>query len=91
VQIILAIMIGLIFPYLLRVIFGPSVWDRLLAMNLITAKVIMIIISFASIYDMSFMLDFAIIYALSGFIGAIFLALFLSQRDLKKRRGGENP
>ena len=87
-HIILAIMIGLILPYLLRVIIGPSVWDRLLAMNLITAKIIVIIVLFASIYDMSFMLDFAIIYALSGFIGTIFLALFLSQRDLKRRRGG---
>ncbi|MCL2405229.1 MAG: monovalent cation/H+ antiporter complex subunit F [Defluviitaleaceae bacterium] len=87
--IILGIMLGLLTPYLIRVIIGPSVWDRLLGMNLIMSKTILIIILFASIFETTFLLDFAIIYALSGFIGTIFLALFLSRRDLQKVRKGK--
>ena len=82
--IILGIMLGLTFVYLLRVIIGPSVWDRLLGLNLISSKIIVIIILFASINDSTFLLDFAILYSLFGFIGAIFIALFLSKRDLQK-------
>lgn len=85
--VILGIMLGLLTPYLIRVIRGPSVWDRLLGMNLILSKTIIIIIVFATIFETTFLLDFAIIYALSGFIGTIFLALFLSQRNLQKGRG----
>jgi multisubunit Na+/H+ antiporter MnhF subunit len=44
---------------------------------------------------LAFLLDFAIIYALSGFMGTIFIALFLSDRKLGKRRaksrGGNLP
>jgi len=82
-------MLGLLTPYLIRVIIGPSVWDRLLGMNLILSKTILIIILYASIFETTFLLDFAIIYALSGFIGTIFLALFLSRRDLQKMRKGK--
>ena len=87
-EILLGIMLGLLVPYLGRVIIGPSVWDRLLGMNLILSKTIIIIVLFASIFDTTFLLDFAIIYALSGFIGTIFLALFLSQRNIQKERKG---
>ena len=87
--IILGIMLGLLTPYLIRVIIGPSVWDRLLGMNLILSKTIVIIILFATIFETTYLLDFAIIYALSGFIGTIFLALFLSARGLQKGRKGK--
>jgi len=87
--IILAILLGLLIPYCIRVAIGPSVWDRLLGVNLIASKIIIIIMVFASITNRTFILDFAIIYALSGFIGTIFLALFLSDRAIKKDRRGK--
>ena len=83
-QVFLAIMLGLLVPYGIRVAIGPSVWDRLLGMNLIASKIIIIIIFFSAITGMTFLLDFAIIYALSGFIGTIFIALFFSERDMRK-------
>ena len=88
-RIILGIMLGLLVPYLVRVVIGPSVWDRLLGLNLILSKTIIIIVLYASLLNTSFLLDFAIIYALSGFIGTIFMALFLSQRNLQKGRKKE--
>ena len=86
---VLWIILGLLVLYIIRAVLGPTVWDRLLAMNLISTKTIIIIVALAStFYDgMSFLLDFAIIYALSSFMGTIFIALFLSERRLGKRRG----
>ena len=67
-----------------RVIKGPTIWDRLLGMNVIATKIIIIIIIYAAMTDTSFLLDFAIIYTLSGFIGTIYIALFFADR---KERG----
>jgi multicomponent Na+:H+ antiporter subunit F len=89
-HIILAAMLGLLVPYGIRVAVGPSVWDRLLGMNLVHSKIIVIIIVFSSITELTFLLDFAIIYALSGFIGTIFIALFLGERSSRKYGGDIN-
>ena len=82
------ILLGLLVMYILRAVLGPSIWDRLLAMNLISTKIIVIIVVLASVFysGLAYLLDFAIIYALSGFMGTIFIALFLSDRKLGKRR-----
>lgn len=81
--IVLGIMLALLALYIIPTVKGPTRWDRLLGMNLVSTKIIVIISLFASIFDITFLLDFAIIYALSGFIGTIFIALFLSQRRKK--------
>ena len=83
-QIVLWVMLGLLALYIISTARGPTKWDRLLGMNLISTKIIVIIMLFASIHNTTFLLDFAIIYALSGFIGTIFIALFLSER--RRRR-----
>lgn len=88
---ILWIKLFVVAVYIFYTVKGPSIWDRLLGMNLIVAKTIMIIAIFASISGMTFLLDFAIIYSLFGFIGTIFIALFLSKHRLGKIRQGEKP
>ena len=85
-MLILWIMFALLGLYILRVKIGPSIWDRLLGMNLITSKVIVIIILFAYINGITYLLDFAIVYALMGFISTIFIALFLSERRIGRWR-----
>ena len=82
-------MVVLMILYIIRAVKGPSIWDRFLALMLISAKIIIIIVIYASMVEISFLLDFAIIYALSGFIGTIFIALFLSDRKVGKKRRGE--
>ena len=84
-MLVLWILLAILVLYIARVIKGPSIWDRLLGMNLITTKIIVIIIVFASVHNTTYLLDVAIIYALFGFIGTIFVALFLSQR----KKGGK--
>jgi len=75
-----------LFMYIVRTLKGPTIWDRLLGLNLIASKVIVIIIVVSSMYELPFLLDFAIIYTLSGFVGVIFLALFFSKSRLERRR-----
>jgi len=77
VQIVLVVYLCI---YIIRIIEGPSIWNRLLGMNLITTKIILMIIVFASMQSTEYFLDFAIIYAVCGFIGTIFLANFMSDR-----------
>jgi len=90
-DIILNVMFWIIMVYLLlcfvRVIKGPSIWDRILGMNVVATKIIITIIIYASLNNTSFLLDFAIIYTLSGFIGTIYIALFFADR--RKRRESE--
>ena len=78
---ILWVLLGCLAFYLIRTIKGPSIWDRLLGMNLASTKIITMIAVFASVNEAGYILDFAIIYALSGFIGTIFIALFFWERQ----------
>lgn len=82
---VLYCMLLFLFLYIGRAIIGPSIWDRLLAMSIISTKIIIIIVVYASVHEMAYLLDFAIIYALFGFIGIIFIALFLSERSIRKK------
>jgi len=81
---ILWIMLAYLGLYIIRVVQGPSIWDRILGMNVVATKIIITIIIYASLNDTSFLLDFAVIYTLSGFIGTIYIALFFADR--RKRR-----
>ena len=86
INIILWVMLGMLIAYLIRVVIGPSVWDRLLGLNLVATKIILIIMIYASINEITFLLDFAMVYALSGFLSTIFLTLFLSERNSRMKK-----
>jgi len=83
---VLWVLLFLMILYIIRGVKGPSIWDRLLALNLIATKIIVIIVLFASLQGEAFLLDFALLYSLSSFIGTIFIALFLSKQKLSERR-----
>ena len=72
--------------FIIRAVKGPSIWDRLLGVSLISTKVILIIVFFASYNQIAYLLDLAIVYALLGFIGTLFTACFLLRRV---KGGGE--
>ena len=61
----------------LRILIGPSLWDRMLGLNLVTSKLIMLIIVVAFIQKQTFFLDLALVYALLSFVGIIFIALYI--------------
>ena len=65
---------------IVRVVVGPTIWDRLLGLNLISSKIIMAIIVFALMIQRTFLLDIAIVYALLGFIGSVLIARFIERK-----------
>ena len=77
IWILLAYMIVFVF----MTIKGPSIWDRLLGMTLISVKGILLIVAYASIFDRAYMLDYAIICTLFGFISVLFIAYFIMDRS----------
>ena len=85
-MIVFWLMLWLLFMYILRTLKGPTIWDRLLGMNIVATKIVAIIIVYASINDTAFLLDFALIYALSGFIGTIYIALFFAERKRRRQK-----
>lgn len=64
----------------IRMILGPSIWDRLLSLNLLTSKVIMILVLLAVVFKETYILDLAIVYALLGFVGVMFIAISVQKR-----------
>lgn len=64
----------------IRILIGPTVWDRLLAFNLLSSKLIMIIVMCAIIFEKNFLLDIALTYALLGFVSTLFIARFVKDK-----------
>lgn len=79
--VILAILALLMAGGMARVLVGPTIWDRLLGFSLVSAKVVMGIVIFASFLDRTFLLDIAIVYSLLGFIGSVLIARYLEYRQ----------
>lgn len=78
------ILVILTFAGLYRAVVGPSVEDRIVAINMIATKVAAIIVMIALLTDQKFFVDVALVYALLGFITTIGLAKLLMKGKLGK-------
>ncbi len=56
---------------LARALLGPTVYDRIAAVNMFGTKTVLLIAVFASMSDRSDLLDIALVYALINFIGVV--------------------
>jgi multicomponent Na+:H+ antiporter subunit F len=71
----------LILVYLYRVIQGPTVYDRVLGLNGISTKSIILVVVIGMVYEREEMfVDISTGYALLNLVGAIAIAKFLEQR-----------
>jgi multicomponent Na+:H+ antiporter subunit F len=84
-MIFLWILLLFLIPYLILTLLGPSNWDRLLGMSLISTKITLIAILFAVLNDLAFLIDFAFIYVLLGFISTFFITVYW----VKQKTGGK--
>ena len=75
--IILAIVI-----VLFRAIKGPKVYDRILAVNVIGTKTVILIVLVGFIYERPHFLDIAIVYALINFIATFAILKFGSKEGI---------
>lgn len=65
----------------LRLLLGPTAWDRLLGFNLVATKIVIGIVLAALITGKSYLLDVAIVYSLIGFVATVLISRFIEQRD----------
>ncbi len=63
-----------------RIVLGPTLWDRLLGFNLFSSKIILLIILYAHIKHLSYLLDIAIVYTLLGFTSITFISRFVGRK-----------
>ncbi len=77
---VMGILLLLITLSSLRMILGPTAWDRLLGFSQLSALCIPLLALMAVHYRLDFLLDIAITYALLGFIGTVFMARFIRHR-----------
>ena len=73
---------------LARAVLGPSVYDRVLAVNMLGTKTVLLLAVIAFLYGRSDFLDLALAYALINFIGVLAVLEFFRARA--ERRAAEN-
>lgn len=81
----IAAMIGVLVTMaliLLRALLGPTVYDRILAINVFGTKTVMFIAVLGFLDGRPEWLDIALVYALINFIGTIAVLKFMQYGDL---------
>ena len=80
VLLVLAVLIGV---YLYRVLRGPTVFDRVLGLNGISTKAIILLVLIGVVFErVDMFIDISTGYALLNLVGAIAVAKYLEQKGL---------
>ena len=66
---------------LARAVMGPSVYDRVLAVNMFGTKTALLLSVVACLYGRPDFLDLALTYALINFVGVLAVLEFFQNRD----------
>jgi len=67
---------------LVRVIIGPSVWDRLLGISLGASKITLAVVITAVSIPENYLLDLAMLLSMLGFLVTVLLARYIERRGL---------
>ena len=73
---------------LTRALLGPTVYDRVLAVNMFGTKTVLIIAVVGFLTGRPDFLDLALLYALINFIGTLAVLKFFEYGDLSRRLDG---
>ena len=80
VLVLLAILLGV---YLYRVLQGPTIFDRVLGLNGISTKAIILLIVIGTYFErVDMFIDISTGYALLNFVGVLAVAKYLEQKGL---------
>jgi len=67
---------------LIRVVFGPAVFNRIVAINVIGTKTVVILALMGMIYGrMDMFVDISLVYALLNFIGTLAAAKYFERKE----------
>jgi multicomponent Na+:H+ antiporter subunit F len=72
-----------------RLVLGPTLPDRVLALDLMTVAGIGIMALAGIAFDTEIFLDVALIMMVAGFIGTAAFARFVEQQARRRREGGQ--
>lgn len=61
----------------IRLLIGPTIWDRILMLNLVSIKVIMFVVLLAIYQNNLLLLDIALTYGIIGFLTMTLLSKFI--------------
>ena len=76
---------------MIRVVKGPTLFDRILATNAIATKTIVLICLTGYIFGrIDMFIDITLAYAILGFLGSIVIAKYLSSFKVRRQREQEN-
>ncbi|MCR5346249.1 MAG: sodium:proton antiporter [Fretibacterium sp.] len=79
-----------LFLCLLRAVLGPRLTDRVIAVNIVGTKVIVLIAILSLILDETYLADICLIYAVISFLSVVVLSRsILSGEDRGENLGGE--
>ena len=65
-----------------RALLGPSVYDRILAVNMFGTKTVLLIAVFAFLSGRTDIIDIALLYALLNFVGVVAVLKLVEQGSL---------
>lgn len=74
---------------LLRAVLGPRFSDRLIAINMIGTKTVLMIALFIKIFHEDYLVDICLIYALISFLSFVVLTRLLGQRMSREKGDGK--
>jgi len=79
----LAILVTMVMATL-RGLMGPTIYDRILAMNMFGTKTVLFVAVVAYLYERPDFLDLALAYALINFIGVLAVLQFFQNRQARQ-------
>jgi multicomponent Na+:H+ antiporter subunit F len=72
--------------YLFRVVRGPSIFDRVLGLNGISTKAIVVLVVIGTMFErVDMFIDISTGYALLNLVGALAIAKFLEERGAPQK------
>ena len=75
--VVLIVLLLCIIMSIIRVIFGPTIPDRVVGIDTINTIVIVGMVIFGAAYEEVIYIDVAIVYALLSFVSTLFIAKYL--------------
>lgn len=65
---------------LIRVVLGPTIWDRLLGVGLGASKITLAVVIYGLSISESYIFDLALVFSVLGFLATVLLARFVERR-----------
>lgn len=83
---VLTTLVTLMLVYLYRVVRGPSIYDRVLGLNGISTKAIVVLLVIGTMFErVDMFVDISTGYALLNLVGALAIAKFLEEQEAQEK------